>query len=146
MKTVLFLCTGNYYRSRFAELYFNALAVGRVAWRADSRGLRLNPANVGPLSRSAVLWLESRGIVVPEAPRHPLQVCADDFRVVDHVVAVKEAEHRPLLESYFPDWVPRVEFWHVHDQDVAMPQQALPELAGKVEELLDRLRATCRTV
>ncbi len=37
---LLFLCTGNYYRSRFAELLFNHLAaqVG-LDWRADSRGV-----------------------------------------------------------------------------------------------------------
>jgi protein-tyrosine phosphatase len=48
-QTVLFLCTGNYYRSRLAEVYFNALAPGwRLRWRADSRALRLNSANPGP--------------------------------------------------------------------------------------------------
>jgi len=36
--TVLFLCTGNYYRSRFAEILFNAVAAKEgLGWRADSR-------------------------------------------------------------------------------------------------------------
>jgi protein-tyrosine phosphatase len=41
-KTVLFLCTGNYYRSRFAEVLFNSVAdrMG-LPWRASSRGLAL---------------------------------------------------------------------------------------------------------
>ena len=54
LKTVLFLCTGNYHASRFAEILFNTVA-GKMglAWRASSRGLApergLN--NVGPITR-----------------------------------------------------------------------------------------------
>ena len=55
------------------------------------------------------------------------------------IVAVKEAEHRPLLKLNFPAWAERVEYWHVHDLDCAMPDEALPELAAKVEELVNRL-------
>ena len=42
VKTVLFLCTGNYYRSRFAEELFNHEA-GRAGlyWTAQSRGFAL---------------------------------------------------------------------------------------------------------
>ena len=54
---VLFLCTGNYYRSRFAEELFNFFAKGEgIAWRAFSRGLaeRGSPENVGPISQFAL--------------------------------------------------------------------------------------------
>ena len=54
MNAVLFLCTGNYYRSRFCEEYFNHLAQGHsLPWRADSRGLAPDITvfrNPGPLS------------------------------------------------------------------------------------------------
>ena len=41
-KSVLFLCTGNYYRSRFAEIYFNSVAVKMgLSWRAFFRALAL---------------------------------------------------------------------------------------------------------
>ncbi len=140
MRKCLFLCTGNYYRSRFAEIYFNALALRNgLAWQAESRGLRLEAANPGPISQATVAWLRNLGIEFPEVHRMPLAVSEEDLRGADLVVAVKEAEHRPLLQQHHPDWVDLVEFWHVHDQDVAMPHQALPELIARVDELLQRL-------
>ena len=51
--TLLFVCTGNYYRSRFAEHLFNALAAqAGLPWRAESRGLAIEfgAHNVGPMS------------------------------------------------------------------------------------------------
>jgi hypothetical protein len=61
-KTALFLCTGNYYRSRFAEVLFNFVA-GKMGlpWRASSRGLALERGvnNVGPMAVSAVKALEA---------------------------------------------------------------------------------------
>ena len=41
-RTVLFLCTGNYFRSRFAEILFNSLSTQRgLDWTASSRGLAI---------------------------------------------------------------------------------------------------------
>jgi len=62
MNKILFLCTGNYYRSRFAEHLFNWLAVKQgLDWQADSRGLALERGvnNVGAISRYAAEALAS---------------------------------------------------------------------------------------
>jgi len=112
--TVLFLCTGNYYRSRFAEILFNRLAETRgLSWRAGSRGLALDLAtdNVGPISPFALQGLTIRGIQTDAANRHPLQVTEDELQGAGHVVAMKEAEHRPMLTERFPAWIDRVEYW-----------------------------------
>src|SRR4051794_38276217 len=111
-RTVLFLCTGNYYRSRFAEILFNATAAARgLAWRAESRGLALELGvdNVGPLSKHAAARLTRLGVAFDEYLRLPRQVEAGDLARADLVIALKGDEHRPLLLQRHADWVERVE-------------------------------------
>jgi protein-tyrosine phosphatase len=140
MKTVLFLCTGNYYRSRFAEIFFNWHAPQRgLSWKAASRGLGLDPSNVGPLSLHTRLRLRDLGIPLEGDPRPPLSVSRKDFEAADYVVAVKKTEHRPMIERRFPTWLERVEFWEVHDLDCAGPEEAFPCLEREVVALMARL-------
>jgi protein-tyrosine phosphatase len=140
MRTVLFLCTGNYYRSRFAEVLFNALAArSDLHWRADSRGLELNSNNIGPMSWAAVERLALLGIDTESCERYPLPVAQADLERADHIVAVKELEHRPLLVRKHPAWVERVDYWHIHDCDCATPDEALPMLEMEVQALVGRL-------
>jgi protein-tyrosine phosphatase len=148
---ILFLCTGNYYRSRYAEIVFNwhAEKLG-LAWRADSRGLDPDPRNPGPISRHTLAALEKRGIPVEPEIRFPIEASAADFCTSQHIVAVKEAEHRPLVERNFREWLAQVEFWHVHDLDCCGPEEAIPHLDRELAALIARLNcqptATCRAV
>jgi predicted translation initiation factor SUI1 len=138
-RTVLFLCTGNYYRSRFAEALFNAVAdrMG-LAWRASSRGLALERSvnNVGPMATEAIRALEALGARAAEAvARLPAQVTTDDLEGAALVVALKQAEHLPLLRERFPAWAESAEFWHVDDapEALALIEQ---EVMGLVARLL----------
>ena len=141
--TVLFLCTGNYYRSRFAEIYFNWLArEQKLSWRADSRGLALMPQNIGPISEHTRRGLELLSVPLPELLRLPIDAAESDFEAARLIVALKEAEHRPLMQSRFPKWVERVEYWHVHDLDFAHSTDALPQVKAHVEDLVARLAAS----
>ncbi len=124
-KNVLFLCTGNYYRSRFAEVFFNSVAQKmRLSWSATSKGLALERGvnNVGPMAISAIQALAALGVRVAEdVSRFPAQATLADFEAAERIVALKHAEHLPLMQERFPAWVEKVEFWHVDDAPDALP-------------------------
>ncbi len=144
MQYVLFLCTGNFYRSRFAEILFNHLAErDGLGWRADSRALAIERGygiNFGPVSQHVKAALDARGIHM-EKHRDAQQACERDFARVALIIALKEAEHRPLAEERFPRYASQIAYWHVHDTDQARPEEALAEVEKLVIELVEALQA-----
>jgi protein-tyrosine phosphatase len=138
LKTVLFLCTGNYYRSRFAEVLFNSIAENmKLSWRATSKGLALERGinNVGPMAVSAIQTLNALGICAgKDCTRVPAQVTTENLERADRVIALKHAEHLPLLQERYPPWADQVEFWHIDDA-----AGVLPSIEREVRNLVARL-------
>jgi len=140
-KTVVFVCTANYFRSRFCEHWFNALAEAKgLNWRAASRGLRTWMADgYGPIASYTVERLAVRGIRLNGNIRFPISLSESDLENADLVVALKEGEHRAMMTEQFPAWVDRIEYWHVDDIDCATPDEVLPLCETNVEALVERL-------
>lgn len=136
-----FLCSGNYYRSCFAEALFNALASeAGLHGRASSRGVSVGRGgNAGPISKYALQGLSDRGLAVEEPVCYPMQVGEYDLANADLVVALKEDEHRPVLQSRYSHWADRVEYWNVDDLDAAVADEALSELEQNIKTLIRRL-------
>jgi len=139
--TVLFLCSANYYRSRFAEHFFNWHAESnRLPWRANSKGLAVGRyGNIGPISRYTIERLKKIGISINGNSRFPQQVTKQHLSDASLVIALKEAEHREMLQETFSAWADQVEYWHINDLDCAEPEEALPVLENEVLALLERL-------
>lgn len=143
MPTLLFLCTGNYYRSRFVEHLFNANARRRgLPWTAESRGLaiELGINNIGPIAPATLRALEARGVAVAPPLRMPLQARDEDFTLAQRVIALYEREHRPLVEQRFPGWARHVEYLDVPDVGELGVDEALDLMERAVLALLDELQ------
>jgi protein-tyrosine phosphatase len=144
MPTILFLCTGNYYRSRFAEMLFNHLAeVHGISWRAESRGIAtetnyLLPGVISPLTCEA---LRVRGVPMPQVHRDAIQCLEEDFSRFDRVIAVKETEHRPMMRRRFGRFADDIEYWEIDDISHGPTETAITELDRRVRRLIQELSA-----
>jgi protein-tyrosine phosphatase len=136
---VLFICTGNFYRSRFAEAVFNHLAEARkLSWRGFSRGLAIHWAN-GCLSSFVAEGLTARGIERRHTGADRVQLTASDFESSTIRVALSRNEHLPMMRSQFPNWAEKIQYWEVEDLPKTSPEIALPAIELKVIELIGHL-------
>ena len=145
VSTVLFLCIGNYYR----------LPKNCSIMRPGA------PASIGQPSHAVSPWNAGRHNIRPIAPvvlhalkeltisargadRLPQQCTVHDLADADFVVAVKEAEHLPLMRERFAEWEHRLDYWNVHDVEDAAPAEALKLLAREIRMLLQRFHALAK--
>lgn len=144
-KGILFICSGNYYRSRFAEEYFNYLAQQHnLEWLADSKGLSQNmpnPENPGPISANALEALIERNIEGKGIDRYPQPFIKADFKKYHRFIAMSEVEHRPMLESRFKEYLDKVEFFEVGDLPLEEPKAAMQKIAALVDEIVKEIIA-----
>lgn len=145
-RIVLFLCTGNYFRSRFSEELFNHWARRmQLDWHAESRGLMedmssLKAQNIGKISRHTLEALQMRGIQPRSADRWPQSVTRTEIEYAHRTIALKEDEHRPMMERRFPDLADRIDYWRVDDIDVLPAQHGVAQAEEKLLDLIQELR------
>ena len=141
-RRILFICTGNYYRSRYAEAYFNFRAgSSRIPWAAFSRGLHPEAVTENnELSVFTLRELQRRRIPLHHTGERRVRLSLADLKTADRVIALKRDEHLDMMRSAFPAWADRIEYWAVHDLDQARPETALAEITELVETLHDELK------
>lgn len=141
-KNLLFICTGNYYRSRYAEAVFNHFATSLdLSWRAFSRGLDITTVHGSDLSRYTAEEMDRLGLDRSLTGPVRAALTGEDLHRALHAIALKEEEHRPMMQRQFPEWVNRIEYWQVHDLDCAPPTVSLPLIYDQVKALAVDLAA-----
>ena len=134
-KRLLFICSGNYYRSRLAEILFNHLAPeAGLAWDAQSRGL-LSTGELKGMSEHAVAYLKNRKLEhLAAKPRHPLVADVEDLTDADLVIAMCQEEHQSMIEQKFLALAKalhkagRIRYWNIYD--IPARPRALVRLLG----------------
>jgi protein-tyrosine phosphatase len=141
---ILFLCTGNYYRSRFAEEYFNAAAGAQgLPHRAASRGLAENFENLknpGPMSVDAIDELRKLGITVAAPIRKPQKLSGAEVPYYSLIICLDKKEHLPMVKRR-PSFKDRkVIYWKIKDLGECPASRALPACKLKIDALIRDLR------
>lgn len=141
MKKILFICTGNAYRSRFSEALFNFLAEKRsLFWCAFSRGAACLEKEKALSSRAAeALMKRNISLTYTDSFRNPLK--EEDLTSADMIVALDREEHYPLLLGSFPHWANKIEYWNIEDHDPENFEQPDPLLKAelKIEKLIESI-------
>jgi protein-tyrosine phosphatase len=138
-RRVLFICTGNYYRSRYAEIYFNARVPAESGYYATSYGFRPSPHNTGAIAPCVLDRLRRQQIVAADQLRAPRQLDAAELTETDLVIVLDETEHRPYVEQDLPTWRTHVTYWHVPDANDMPVEHALQLIELEVDALLRHL-------
>jgi protein-tyrosine phosphatase len=143
MNQLLFLCTANYYRSRFSEQYFNHhAALTGLNWRADSKAITRHPlfeGVEGPMSPHSIEYLAEIGLQA-DTSRFPARVEDEHFDHYHRVIAASRDEHYPMMQEHFPHRANGIHYFTVEDLHIYGPERALPHLVQSLDALLEELR------
>jgi protein-tyrosine phosphatase len=142
MQTILFVCTGNYYRSRYAEMLFNATKPASLPWIAISRGFDPSPMNPGPIAQVVIERMRERGFPAPDPLPHPRRLKEADLHNAGRIIALDAHEHPAYVDNFFPAWRSQFAFWRVPDLDRMGASEALGLIEANVAWLLDALKET----
>lgn len=142
---VLFVCSANYYRSRFAEAYLKHLAdhmQRRIVVTSRGTAIVEHSHLVSPLVTAE---LERRGIPTSLIDGPAVQLTEADLKGADLIIGLNKTEHEPKIAKLFPSFdLSKAVFWDVPDVDVLAAPAAFERIIHHVEALAKEIEAPTR--
>tara|TARA_A100001011_G_scaffold94934_1_gene99769 strand:+ start:5838 stop:6266 length:429 start_codon:yes stop_codon:yes gene_type:complete len=140
MKKVLFVCTANIHRSRFAEEVFNFFCTKHNKdYHAFSAGLRVGDYSYRKIYFPALENLKVFNII-PKRPndlsKHIKDVNLENY---DKIICMDEDEHKPMVNSDPKLSNYNFEYWNITDMPKVDSNVSLPICYKKVENLLNEM-------
>ena len=147
MKKILFVCTANWYRSRFAEEYFqNLVSIFNLDIYVSSAGFDISAADkaaerLGEMSPLTKFKLKSLGIMKEEDDsintiKTRNQITQRHFDYFDKIVALDRTEHLQYLKNYSVNH-DKLLLWDIADvQFGGVPSKVFLEIQGNCEKLI----------
>ena len=137
MYKILFVCSANIFRSRFAEEVFNSLTQSsKISAQAFSAGLKVGEYHIRKIYRPAMDQLKHLNIT-PKRPDE-LSVHINDINLQDYdrFICMDENEHRPMVESNPLVQNIDFEYWNIIDEPKVESDVSLPICYNNVKELI----------
>ena len=134
---VLFVCTANIHRSRFAEEVFNYLAKkGDSAHQAFSAGLRVGDYSFRTIYYPALDILKKFNITPLRPSIHSIHIDDVELSEYGRIICMDEGEHEPMVTANVNLDDGLFEYWNIIDEPKVKSEISLPKCFQKVEDLL----------
>lgn len=139
MTSFIFICTGNFYRSRFAEAYFNFLSDKfQLPAFAKSAGFKPHLADdkaavEGEISLLAKNKLDTMGIskVYYDKKRELLE--ENMLKEADFIIVLDKDEHFSMMKELFPKYLEKSIFYDAKDIEFCDHNIALNYIKKMIE-------------
>ena len=140
MTKVLFVCTANIHRSRFAEEVFNYFSEkNKKSASAFSAGLRVGDYNFRKIYYPALDNLEKFNILPKRADELSVHINNIDLNQYDRLICMDKNEHKPMVQSDSHLSTFKFEYWDITDMPKVDSNISLPKCYKQVESLWNQV-------
>ncbi len=136
MNKVLFIGTGDKFRSKFSAIYFNA--------RCEEKGLKMQAFSAGftvdsmkdRIDESVLEYLAFMGIIVEEDDLRSNKLNEIYLNNCSKIICMDMEEHLTFLRQKYPLFVRHATYWHYPNDKMKSAWTTLPLIKKEIDHLI----------